>query len=128
MTLPSSFDVIELENRLGQTVSLAVYHCQAFGREYLFVAGLTQQASSLVAKNAQHFAFQLRDFFQLDARRLEMIEWRGSIEAPSLWRWRFDWVGTSPVLPRCEVIASANQKNQVLSLLNLLDESHAALA
>lgn len=128
MTLPDSFMSIELLNRLGQNIELAVRHMQVFGREYVFVAALTQQASSLVAKNAEHFAFQLREFFQLDARRFEMIELRGDLAALAFWRWRFEWAGVSPLSPRCEVISSPGQHNQLLSLLNISGSSQSALA
>ena len=128
MILPGSFMSIELHNRLGQNIQLAVQHIQAFGREYVFVAALTQQASSLVAKNAEHFAFQLRELFQLDSRRFEMIELRGDLAVTSFWRWRFEWVGMSPLSPRSEVITSLNQQHQFLNLLNISGESQSALA
>lgn len=128
MILPNSFVNLELENRLGQTIKLAVQHVQSFGREYVFVKALTQQVSSLVAKNAEHFAYQLREVFQLDARRFEMIEVRDFTEAPNLWRWRFEWVGASPVSPRCEAISTVNQQTQMLKLLNTVDGLQAASA
>lgn len=118
-TLPSSFIKYPLANRLGQALELAVFHAQAFGREYVFVAALAQQASSLVAKNAEHFAFQLRELFKLDARRFEMVELRGDPASPELWRWRFEWVGNSPLSARCEVISSHSQRSQFLTLLNI---------
>ena len=117
--LPSTFTNFSLANRLGQVLELAVAHSQAFGREYVFVAALTQQASSLVAKNAEHFAFQLRELFKLDARRFEMVELRGDVTNPKFWRWRFEWVGNSPLSARCEVINSSSQHNQFLTLLNI---------
>ena len=119
MTLPSSFTQHSLANRLGQTLELAVCHAQAFGREYVFVAALAQHASSLVAKNAEHFAFQLRELFKLDARRFEMVELRGDFLNPQFWRWRFEWVGNSPLSPKCELISSHSQHNQMLSLLSI---------
>jgi len=128
MKLPNSFVNLELENRLGQTIRLAVQHVQFFGREYVFVKALTQQVSSLVAKNAEHFAYQLREIFQLDARRFEMIEMRGFIETPNLWRWRFEWVGTSPISPRCEAISALNQHTQMLRLLDMAEQPQSAIA
>jgi hypothetical protein len=119
MTLPNSFNKYSLANRLGQVLELAVSHSQAFGREYVFVTTLAQQASSLVAKNAEHFAFQLRELFKLDARRFEMIELRGDFANPELWRWRFEWVGNSPLSPRCEIISSRSQYKQLLNLLDI---------
>lgn len=128
MTLPSSFTNHSLVNRLGQALELAVAHAQAFGREYVFVAPLAQQASSLVAKNAEHFAFQLRELFKLDARRFEMVELRGDSINPQLWRWRFEWVGNSPVSARCEAITSHSQQNQLLTLVHLQGGLQAASA
>ena len=117
--LPSSFTNYSLANRLGQALELAVSPRQAFGREYVFVAALTHQASSIVAKNAEHFAFQLRELFKLDARRFEMVELRGDLTNPQFWRWRFEWVGNSPLSARCEMISSHSQLNQFLTLLNI---------
>lgn len=128
MKLSNSFISLDLENRLGQTITLAVQHVQSFGREYVFVKALTQQVSSLVAKNAEHFAFQLREIFQMDARRFEMIEVRGFMEQPNMWRWRFEWVGTSPISPRCEAISSTHQQAQMIKLMNTPDEVRVALA
>jgi hypothetical protein len=127
-TLPSSFTNRSLVNRLGQALELAVAHTQAFGREYVFVAALAQQASSLVAKNAEQFAFQLRELFKLDARRFEMVELRGDPMNPQLWRWRFEWVGNSPLSSRCEAISSDTQRDQMLTLLHLQGGMQAASA
>lgn len=119
MTLPNSFIQHSLSNRLGQALELAVCRAQAFGREYVFVTTLAQHASSLVAKNAEHFAFQLRELFKLDARRFEMVELRGDLLNPQLWRWRFEWVGNSPLSARCELVNSHSQHSQMLNLLNI---------
>lgn len=126
MLLPASFINHPLYNRLGQAVELAVYHTFGFGREYVFVAALSHQLSSLVAKNAEHFAFQLREFFNLDARRFELIEMRGDNISPEFWRWRFEWVGNSPLSPRCERVSSGNQQTQLLSLLQVVPQAAIA--
>jgi hypothetical protein len=124
--LSASFINHLLRNRLGQAVELAVHHRFGFGREYVFVAALTQQLSSVVAKNAEHFAFQLREFFKLDTRRFELIEIRGDEQNPEFWRWRFEWVGNSPLSPKCERVSSSNQQAQLLNLLQT--EPCAAIA
>jgi hypothetical protein len=119
MTLPESFNNYSLVNRLGQVLQLCAYHTQVYGREYVFVAAQAQQASSLVAKNAEHFAFQLRERFDIDARRFEMVELRGNVSNPELFRWRFEWVGNTPLSARCEQISSHSQRNHFLALLNI---------
>jgi hypothetical protein len=131
MTLPGSFNNLAVKNRLGQTIQLPVYHIKALGREYVFVTSPVQNSSSVVAKsiiakNAEHFAFQLRERFHLDARRFEMIEVQGNMPVPVLWRWRFEWVGASPISPRCEAVTSPGQYLQLLSLLNVSDQSEMA--
>jgi hypothetical protein len=127
-SLPNSFTNYALANRLGQGLELAVAHHQTFGREYVFVAPLAQHASSLVAKNAEHFAFQLRELFKLDARRFEMVELRGDLTNPQFWRWRFEWVGNSPLSARCEMISSHSQHNQFSTLLNIQGGLQVAFA
>jgi len=128
MTLPESFNNYSLVNRLGQALQLSAYHTQAYGREYVFVAALAQQASSLVAKNAEHFAFQLREMFDIDARRYEMVELRGDIANPEFFRWRFEWVGNTPLSARCEPISAPSQRKHFLTLLNIQGDLKVAFA
>ena len=107
-----------LRNRLGQDVHLGVYHCQHQGRDYVFVMAPTKQASSFVGKNAEPFAFQLREKFGLDARRIELIEVRDASDATHLYRWRFEWVGNSPLSARAEEINSPNLRATLLQQID----------
>ena len=120
MSVTQLFTPFDLENRLGQPVQLGVYVSQWQGQEFVFVTALDQKASSLVAKNAEHFAFQLLEKFQIDVRRGKLIELRGDGRAPQFWRWRFEWVGNSPLAPRSEFIKTPSQQyKQLLKLLNI---------
>ena len=123
MTVSELFNNYSLVNRLGQDLELSAYHTQAYGREYVFVAALAQHASSLVAKNAEHFAFQLRELFNIDARRFEMIELRGDLSNPELFRWRFEWVVNTPLSGKCEVITAPSQHKHFFALLNIQGEN-----
>lgn len=114
-----------LNNRLGQEVSLGVYPAQHQGRDYVFVTAPTQQASSFVGKNAEPFAFQLREKFALDARRFELIEARVVEGVTHLLRWRFEWVGNSPLSARSEEINSPGLR---ATLLQLIDPSRRIAA
>lgn len=106
-----------LNNRLGQPVRLGVCHLQHQGRDYVVVAPPTQQASSFVGKNAEPFAFQLRERFDLDARRFELVEVRETTEGMQLVRWRFEWVGNSPLSARSETIHSPVLRTALLDLI-----------
>jgi hypothetical protein len=126
MLLTPMFVDVSLNNRLGQAVHLGVYHLQHQGRDYVFVAAPTRQASSFVGKNAEPFAFQLREKLALDARRMELIEVREVNDSVHLFRWRFEWVGNSPLSARSEEITSPGLLATLLSLINV--EQQAAVA
>jgi len=125
MLLNPLFVDIPLNNRLGQEVRLGVFHSLYQGRDYVFVAAPTQQASSFVGKNAEPFAFQLREQFALAARRFELVEVRDSGDATRLLRWRFEWVGNSPLSARSEEINSPGLR---ATLLQLIDPAQAVAA
>lgn len=114
----SLFATLELENRLGQPVHLGVVHISSGPRDYVFVSALTQHASSIVGKNAEHFAFQLCERFGLEPRRFELIEVRDVNEEFPLWRWRFEWVGHSPLAARGEPVSSTSQQQMLFELLS----------
>ena len=114
-----------LHNRLGQEVRLGVCHFLYQGRDYVFVVAPSQQASSFVGKNAEPFAFQLREQLALDPRRFELIEVRDQADATHLYRWRFEWVGNSPLSARSEEITSAGLR---ASLLQLIEPAQAIAA
>lgn len=116
-----SFAAIEqlaLTNRLGQPVMLGVSFKPTAKRDTVFVCAPRQQASSLFGKNAEQFMFQLMAKLPLDPERLDLIEVRGSEQAPEFWRWRFNWVGRSPLAPRSEPVTSSASKAALLALLD----------
>jgi hypothetical protein len=125
MVMNSFFVDTVLNNRLGQPVSLSVCHLQFQGRDYVMVAAPTQHASSFVGKNAEPFAFQLRERFELDARRFELVEVRETADGLHLYRWRFEWVGNSPLSARSEEIVSPVLR---AALLDIIEPAPAAIA
>lgn len=125
MVMNSFFVDTVLNNRLGQPVSLSVCHLQFQGRDYVMVAAPTQHASSFVGKNAEPFAFQLRERFELDSRRFELVEVRETADGLHLYRWRFEWVGNSPLSARSEEIASPVLR---AALLDIIEPAPAAIA
>ncbi|MDQ2077957.1 hypothetical protein [Marinimicrobium sp. ABcell2] len=112
-----TFEQLNLTNRLGQPVALGIKYQPAVKRDTLFVRAPQQQASSFFGKNADQFIFQLLRALPLVPERLDLIEVRGPDEAPEFWRWRFNWVGRSPLAPRSERVNSAGTQAALLSLL-----------
>lgn len=118
--MPSLFVEVALNNRLGQRVQLQSCHLHHHNRDYVFVI-VPGQATNFVSKNAEPFAFQLREFFAVDSHRFELIEVRNPGVNTELIRWRFDWVGHSPLAARSEHILSSAQRSMLLRLLGLDD-------
>lgn len=117
MRYEADFTLIELRNRLGQQVSVSVTHMSTDTRDYVFLTAAGNAASSLVAKNADHFAFQLRDHFSIEPNRFELIELRVAGDDHCLWRWRFEWVGFTPLAPKGEAISSVQQQHKFFAML-----------
>lgn len=122
------FNSLELENRLGQAVQLGVAHIYTETRDYLFITALSQQASSFVGKNAEHFAFQLCERFNLEPWRFELVEFRAADAERPFWRWRFEWVGHSPLSGRCETVTSPTQQALFCKWLGLEIPPRSAMA
>jgi hypothetical protein len=118
MAMNSFFVDTVLSNRLGQPVNLSICHLPFQGRDYMLVAAPTQHASSFVGKNAEPFAFQLRERFNLDARRFELVEVRENAGGIQLFRWRLEWVGNSPLSARSEEITSPGLRNAILDMVD----------
>lgn len=125
MSIQSLFIEITLNNRLGQGVQLQVCQLAHHGRDYVFVID-PNQAANFISKNAEPFAFQLREHFNVDPRRFELIEVRNPHATMQLIRWRFEWVGHSPLSARSEHIVSNSQRSILLGLLG--EDDVAAVA
>lgn len=124
--LSSRFSPVVLLNRLGQEVELHLCHQPFQGRDLLFVLA-PKQASSFVGKNAEPFAFQLRESLALDPRQMDLIEVRETAGQIHLFRWRFEWVGNSPVTSRAEEVTSPSQRNHLLQWITQEQEAAADL-
>jgi hypothetical protein len=116
------FTTKTLKNRMGQEVELHLCHQVYQGRDLLFILA-PRQASSFVGKNAEPFAFQLRDLLNLDPKQMDLIEVREVPGQIQLFRWRFEWVGHSPINPRSEEVTSPSQRQH---LLQWIADSHSA--
>jgi len=120
----TSFTTIGLKNRLGQEVELHLCHRISQGRDLLFVLA-PRQASSFVGKNAEPFAFQLREQLNLDPKQMDLIEVREEPSQIQLFRWRFEWVGFSPISPKSEEVTTPSKRKHLLQWI--VDEEGSAV-
>jgi hypothetical protein len=114
--LLSRFTAKMLHNRLGQEVDLHLCHQPFQGRDLIFILA-PRQASSFVGKNAEPFIFQLREELNLDPNQIDLIEVREVHGQVHLFRWRFEWVGHSPVTSRSEEVSSPSQRKHLLQFI-----------
>lgn len=121
----SRFTAKTLLNRLGQSVDLHLCHQPFQGRDLIFILA-PRQASSFVGKNAEPFVFQLREQLDLDPHQMDLIEVRETPGQIQLFRWRFEWVGHSPVTSRSEEVTSPSQRKHLLQWI-VEEESAAGL-
>jgi len=117
MTQTNLFEEVVLDNRLGQAVILGVKLLAMESRDYLFLNAPKSAPSSLIAKNAEHFAHQLVNRFELEPKTVDFIEIREQADAPELLRWRFEWVGHSAHAARSQVVTKASQQEFLSSVL-----------
>ena len=113
--LKHPFQRLALHNRLGQPVNLMACHIHHQGRDLVFLQA-PEQNFHFIGKNAETLAFQLRELYALDARRFDRIELRQGEQLSDVYRWRFEWVGHSPLSARAEQL-SEGQAKFMLSLL-----------
>lgn len=117
MTVNSLFDVVSLENRLGQAVDLGVKLLSAEQRQYLFLRAPKSAPSSLIGKNAEHFAYQLVRHYELDPDKVVFVEMRDQSDKQALLRWSFEWVGQSAHAARSHPVTKSSQQAYLTSVL-----------
>ncbi len=113
------FDEITLHNRLGQGVRLQVKKVSYASRLCIFVYTLKQSVSSIVAKNAEFFASQLLNYFELQPGQFDLIELRRRDTEMEWLRWRFRWVGLTAFDARSRKVVSIAQQASLLRLSGL---------
>lgn len=116
MSIHPLFTELNLSNRLGQQVRVQACRLSHQGRD-LVVLSAPGYAPTFIGKNAETFAFQLREHWNLDVRRFDLLEWRISASEDQWLRWRFEWVGHSPLVIGAEPLSQV-QRTLLVNLLN----------
>lgn len=98
MSLPCCFELLELHNRLGQTIALRACPFHFSEDEVCVLVAVPEgmhQAS--FSKSAEHIAFQLYERFNEAACGFSLVELRDVAGKQCWYRWRFTWVGSTPI-------------------------------
>ncbi len=127
------FESITLENRMGRPIVLNLKCLVMAGRHYVFIKLPQSTPSNMMSKNAEHIAFQLVSRFGLLSDTLDVIEMReqsGGYDLShrdlshwDLLRWRFEWVGTSPLAGYSQLVGTGSQQEFLSSVLTLGEET-----
>ncbi len=111
------FESVRLQNRLGRLVDVDVC-CVSLGQRYAVILRAAEGAPAiLVSKNAEHFAYQLREKLEVDAEKIDFLQVNQGDESRWL-RWRFQWAGKTPLKAHCEPMSEKARKNFIWTQLN----------
>ena len=95
------FESIKILNRLDMTIIIDICPVQIENEMIILVRSNKDYHRSVIEKNSEHIAFQLRDQHVYDGQEFSLIECvdrHSKLNQPVEWRqWRFKWVGNSPI-------------------------------
>lgn len=83
----------------------------------LIVAVPTGQPPRQLVKSAEHAACQLLQLLQLDSSKVDFLHFQPSA-TPQWRRWRFRWVGSSPLMIADEALTESALQGYLQRLLN----------
>ncbi|GEM_PF-1678348 len=109
----SHFKSVLVDNRLGQRVELFVFSARiAVDRVCLLVRVPEGTHYSVFAKNAELFAFQLRERMAGAMKNFSLVEVRldSHKQLDEWFGWRFQWVGMTPLSGKAYPLPVAQQK------------------
>ncbi|NHN39280.1 hypothetical protein G8764_18395 [Pseudomaricurvus alcaniphilus] len=126
-------EVVQLRDRTGRPLTLDV-SCRYYQRRYaLIVVSRDNLPARQLAKNAEHIAHQLMQQLQIDPAQVDFFQYHAG-QCPVWRRWRFRWVGLSPLLISDEPLDESAKAVYLRRLLqdgrsiNLSPEALAATA
>ncbi len=111
------FESVRLQNRLGRLVDIDVC-CVGLGQRYAVILRAAEGVPAvLISKNAEHFAYQLREKLAVDAVQIDFLQVNLGDDTHWL-RWRFQWAGNTPLKAHCEPMTDKARKNFIWTRLN----------
>ena len=111
------FESVRLQNRLGRLVDVDVC-CLNLGQRFVVILQAAEGApAALIGKNAEHFAFQLREKLSATPEQLDFLQVNHGDDDRWL-RWRFQWAGNTPLKAHCEVLTEKARKGLVWAHMN----------
>lgn len=105
-------ETLFLENRSGRMVPVSLNVFLHGQRCYVVLRASEGLPTRQLSKSAEHLAYQLVARFQLEPECVEFYQYHSGASAGNAaensaeWlRWRFHWVGGTPIQGRCEPVS-----------------------
>ena len=100
------FEAVLVRNRLGQGMKLMVCPFSLSKEHVCVLVALPKNLHPrLLAKNAEHIVFQLRERFNRAVKKFSMLEQRVTEEMDQWYAWDFNWVGNTPLEPKSRLLS-----------------------
>lgn len=110
-------EAVQLCNRVGRPLNVDVQCLSYRNRYYVVLMARQDLPGNQLLKNAEHLARQLIDCMGVSPSDVDFIQYQPR-EEPEWLRWRFQWVGNSPLKAASYPINSSSQKSFLQPLLS----------
>lgn len=94
--LPLKTESVQLQNRLSRLVNVNLRCFTYKGRYSVFLVASQEFPARQLNNSAEHLAYQLIQRLDAAPEDVDFIQFQPG-EEPEWLRWRFQWVGTSPL-------------------------------
>jgi len=115
--LPLAPETVQLCNRVGRPLSVDVQCLSYRNRYYVVLMARQDLPGNQLLKNAEHLARQLIECMGVAPSDVDFIQYQPR-EEPEWLRWRFQWVGNSPLNAVSYPINVSSQQSFLLPLLS----------
>ena len=103
------FETLILLNRLDMQIAVDIFTVTLKDKLIVVIKANKSHHKSTIAKNIEHFAFQLKERFHQESLLFSLVEYCDREEEE--WRqWRFNWVGNTPLESESYRLSTANSQ------------------
>lgn len=103
-------ETLQLRNRVGRSMSVDVQCLKHRNRYYVILMTTRDLPGNQLLKSAEHLARQLIERLGVSPHDVDFIQYQQG-EEPEWLRWRFQWVGNSPLQAASYPIKPSSQQS-----------------
>lgn len=115
--LPLKTESVQLQNRLSRLVNVKLRCFTHNGRYCVFLVASQEFPARQLNNSAEHLAYQLIQRLNAAPEDVDFIQFQPG-EEPEWLRWRFHWVGTSPLQGKSLPLGPASLESFVIPILS----------